>query len=173
MKNYYMLMCDLLFPNFRIWQTLAHILLLFRLRSLRNLEYIRIFLMFVTALFRNIDLSQRLEVHDIIINWADSYNFQQFYNVVFIHVMAFSPHMRSIYKTSANTLFESSKFHTSSAEILNGRSLIPFWAKVNITRHSCSHYITHCTRHYTCSRRNYKMQLLECHLSVLVLFCKQ
>jgi hypothetical protein len=80
--------------------------------------------------------------------------------------------MRSIYRMSAN-LFMIDQPHTSSCQILDGKPLIPFWTKGNMTRPCSNHCSTHYTRHCTCSRPNYKMQLQECHQSLLVLFCTQ
>jgi hypothetical protein len=70
--------------------TFAHILLLFHLRILRILKHIQIFLMFVTALFRNTQLPQRFQVDDVIINWTDSYNLTLFLNYSILECCLYS-----------------------------------------------------------------------------------
>jgi hypothetical protein len=90
--------------------------------------------MFVTAFFWNIQLSNHFHVHYIIINWTDSYNFQQFQNIlslylIIIPVMTNLPHMWITYRTSTNSLCECYPPHTSSTQVSDGKALIPFWIK--------------------------------------------
>jgi hypothetical protein len=139
------------------------------------LEYIRLFLIFVTAFFKNINHSEGFYVHNMILKILYLKIFQSTRNIIFpfIVIIIFLCYMLNTYMTSANTIYEKYPPHTSSAQILNGKSLIPFWAKVNITPHSCNHLNTHCTHQYICSRPNCKIHLQECHQSLLLFFCTQ
>jgi hypothetical protein len=120
----------------RMRNTYKSFFLLSHLSNTRNPGYITIFIIFVTALLRNNVLSKLFQMNDMIINCTHSYNFQQY--------PKYSPpecchssrygilrYIRSTYKTSANTLYEKYAPHISRAKILDGKSLIPFWAKVN------------------------------------------
>jgi hypothetical protein len=77
--NHYIFTWDLLFRIFSYAKDMhIYVFLLPHLRILRNLEYIRIYLMFAIAIYPITHFSERFQVHDIINNSTESYNFQQF-----------------------------------------------------------------------------------------------
>jgi hypothetical protein len=156
----------------------THIFLLSHLRNIRNLEYIWIFIIFETALFGNNDLSERFQVHDdSLINRTYSYHFPQHPKYSLSQCCHYSRYdilrcMWSTYRTSANTLYEKYPPHTSNAQILDGKSLILFRTKGNITWYSSNHLNIHCTRHNIDYKPDYKIQVLECHQPFTRPLCK-
>jgi hypothetical protein len=82
-------------------------------------------------------------------------------------------HTWRTYRTSANTIYGRYPPLNSNAQILDVKSLIPFWTKGNMTRHSCKHCNAHCTHHYICYTPNNKIHCQEYHQSLLLPFCTQ
>jgi hypothetical protein len=64
--------------------------------------------MFLNAFFSNIHLKDRSKVHDIVINWTESYNFQQFQK--YSHFLSYHYYGYDIFATYVKHLQDVCKF---------------------------------------------------------------